>query len=411
MQNPNDISQIETAAAEFSPIQIEPTEQFHVPKLEPIEPIEHLHKALDGLPDDWDSPSPTQAPQPLRFSFSGSGKDYLSLWLTNWILTILTVGIYSAWAKVRRLQYIHQNTQLGGFAFGFHGEATKILVGRIIGIALIIASNLTNVFGIELAGTFTFLFFALFPWLYRSSIRFYSRNSSYRNVRFRFGNTSKSMYWLYFKSVLIVVFSAGFAFPYVVYKLRRYRIENSSWGNNQFKFTSTASAFFGIYILNIVVTILVVVGLVALSFALASPWIDDITKELANLDNETDQTKVLVVVGLYFLFIYAVYMLGRVLTQDMIFKESWNHIAIGRSRFSCDLSVVRLYFIRCGCFIASVLTLGLFIPYSHMIISKRRIESISVTPSHDFDVAQATLDDDTTRSAEVAGMFDIDIGW
>ena len=371
---------------------------------------ESLHKALDGQPDDWNTIHPT-AITPLRFSFSGHGKDYLSLWLTNWILTIVTLGIYSAWAKVRRLQYVHQNTQLGGFAFGFHGEPKKILIGRIIGVALILISNATNIFGAKLAGAFSLIFILAFPWLYRSSIRFYTRNSSYRNVRFRFVGTAKGMYSLYFKSALIIIFTAGLAFPYVVYRLRRYRIEHSRWGNNTFQFTSSAGAFFGIYILNIVVTALVMLGLAAIAFASASPWLKDFNKDLNHVMTQPTQTQVLILIGLYLLFIYTVYMIGRVLTQDMIFKESWNHIAIGKSRFACDLSIVRLYFIRYGCFIASLLTLGIFIPFAHMIITKRRIESITVTPSHDFDVVQATLDDDTTRSAEVADMLDIDIGW
>ena len=382
------------------------------PSLATPEPLgdESLHKALDGRPDDWDAIHPA-ATVPLRFSFSGRGKDYLSLWLTNWILTIVTLGIYSAWAKVRRLQYVHQNTQLGGFAFGFHGEPKKILIGRIIGISLILISNATNIFGAKLAGFFSLIFIMAFPWLYRSSIRFYTRNSSYRNVRFRFVGTAKTMYGIYIKSALLVIFTAGLAFPYVVYRLRRYRIEHSRWGNNTFQFTSSAGAFFGIYILNIVVTALVMLGLVALAFASASPWLKGLDKDLSHAMTQPTQTQILIVIGIYLLFIYMVYMIGRVLTQDMIFKESWNHIAIGKSRFACDLSIVRLYVIRYGCFIASLLTLGVFIPFAHMIITKRRIESITVTPSHDFDVAQAALDEDTTRSAEVADMFDIDIGW
>lgn len=374
-------------------------------------PAESLDKALDGQPDDWSTRAPAAA-QPLRFSFSGRGRDYLSLWLTNWIFTIATLGVYSAWAKVRRLQYVHQNTQLGGFAFGFHGEPKKILIGRIIGVALIVLSNATNVFGVQLAGFFSLLFIAVFPWLYRSSIRFYTRNSSYRNVRFRFVGTSKNLYGIYLKGALLVVLTAGIAFPYVSYRLRRYRIEHSRWGNNAFQFNSSAGAFFGIYILNVVVTAVMFFVFIGLALLLASPFIADFTKEVQDsFAHKIDSSTMLAIAALYLLFIYLTYMISRVLTQDMIFKEVWNHTSIGQSRFACDLSVVRLYFVRYGCFVASLLTLGLFIPFAHMIITRRRIESITFTPSHDFDVTQAALDEDTTRSAEVADMLDIDIGW
>lgn len=380
------------------------------PKTAPFDATASLQKAIDGLPDDW-AAAPLVNSAPLRLSFSGRGRDYLSLWLTNWILTIVTLGIYSAWAKVRRLQYIHQNTQLGGYAFGFHAAPTKILIGRIIGLVLIGISHWSGQINEKTAGASSVVFLLVFPWLYRAAIRFYSRHSSYRNVRFRFIATNRETYWLFFTSILWVVLSAGFAFPYVVYRLRRYRVNHTRWGNNAFEFTSSAGAFFGIYILNIVVTLVVMGGLTALLVGFGAHWFKGMDKEIADVMNEKDQFKLMIAGALYFLFIYIVYMIGRVLTQDLIFKESWSHISINKSRFNCDLSIPHLYFIRMGCFLASFATLGFFIPFAHMIIAKRRIESVTFTPAHDFDVMQATLDDDTTRAAEVADMLDIDVGW
>ncbi|TDR31841.1 YjgN family protein [Hydromonas duriensis] len=368
------------------------------------EPISTLHKALDGKPDDWQSDQPVK---PLRFTFSGRGRDYLSLWLINWIFTIATLGIYSAWAKVRRLQYVHQNTQLAGYAFGFHGEAQKILIGRIIGIGLIMLSNSMNWISTELTGTFTLCLILMFPWLYRSSIRFYTRNTSYRNIRFKFTGTSKRIYGIYVTNILLLLFTLGFAFPYTVYRLRRYRVNNSNWGHNSFNFSSSTGAFFRIYILSFITTILILAGVGIAVFFSATSAIEKIAEGI----NNENENIYFIFVGLYALFIYAVYMVAHLLTQDMIYKESWNHINIGPTRFSCDLSIPRLYLIRIGCFLASIATLGIFIPFAHMIITKHRIESISVIPSHDFDVMQAILDEDTTRSAEVADMFDIDIGW
>ena len=52
-----------------------------------------------------------------QFEFSGKGGEYFRIWIVNLALTILTLGIYSAWAKVRRLQYFHRNTALIGNSF------------------------------------------------------------------------------------------------------------------------------------------------------------------------------------------------------------------------------------------------------------------------------------------------------
>src|SRR5450755_3739467 len=79
------------------------------------------------------------APQPVRFT--GSGAEYFGIWIVNLLLTIVTIGIYSAWAKVRRLQYFYRHTELAGSSFDFHGNPIKILIGRIVALVMLFAYN------------------------------------------------------------------------------------------------------------------------------------------------------------------------------------------------------------------------------------------------------------------------------
>jgi uncharacterized membrane protein YjgN (DUF898 family) len=116
------------------------------------------------------------------------------------------------------------------------------------------------------------------------------------------------------------------------------------------------------------------------------------------------------IIGLILAF-FLLYKVATSITQDWVFKVSWNHTRIEKSQFSCDLNVLTLYAIRLICFALSLISLGFFTPFAQMIIAKRRMESLSLQPAHDFDLQQATLDDDTTRSAEVAEMMDFDISW
>src|ERR1700684_1505521 len=96
---------------------------------------------MDKVPG---SPSSSQAaapiaPEPLHFT--GSGGEYFGIWIVNLLLTIVTLGIYSAWAKVRRLQYFYRHTELAGSSFDFHGSAARILIGRVIALVMLIAYN------------------------------------------------------------------------------------------------------------------------------------------------------------------------------------------------------------------------------------------------------------------------------
>ena len=71
----------------------------------------------------------------LPFEFRGNGGEYFRIWIVNLLLTIVTLGIYSAWAKVRRLRYFYGNTFVDGHSFEYHGQPLAILKGRLIVVA------------------------------------------------------------------------------------------------------------------------------------------------------------------------------------------------------------------------------------------------------------------------------------
>jgi uncharacterized membrane protein YjgN (DUF898 family) len=387
-----------------NPAPVNPADSTQTPA-----PFNAFERAMDGKADDWTS---QPAAQPLRFSFSGRGRDYLSLWLSNWILTIATLGIFSAWAKVRRLQYVHQNTLLGGSAFGFHGAPASILIGRIIAIALLIFINLSSIFeNIAVLGvasaSFTLILYIAYPFFIYSSMRFYSRNSSYRNVRFQFKGDLGELYVIYILGGLLTTFTFGLGYPYLAYRVRRYHVENNHWGNNKMAFNANKSMFFWIYFLHSILTLVLYAFVVGLGIAMGMDF-----DALRQLDIQADDAKWVALVFVVLLLMFVVlYRVATAITQDLIFKASWNSTTIGKSRFACDLNIIALYFIRFACLIASFVTLGLFTPYAQMIITKWRINSLTLTPAHDFDLTKAQLDKDNTKTAELSDMMGFDISW
>ena len=96
----------------------------------------------EGVPPAPDSVAPVPLfPGPDPFiaepvSFTGTGAEYFKIWIVNLALTIVTLGVYSAWAKVRRLQYFYRHTRLAGAGFDYHGDPIAILKGRIVGLVL-----------------------------------------------------------------------------------------------------------------------------------------------------------------------------------------------------------------------------------------------------------------------------------
>ncbi|HET7062745.1 MAG TPA: DUF898 family protein, partial [Rudaea sp.] len=89
-------------------------------------------------PPPASAPAATPAPAPIehQFEFRGAEREYFNIWIVNLALTILTLGIYSAWAKVRTERYFYANTRVAGTPFEYLARPLPILKGRIIAFTL-----------------------------------------------------------------------------------------------------------------------------------------------------------------------------------------------------------------------------------------------------------------------------------
>ena len=57
--------------------------------------------------------------------FSGSGGEFFRVWIVNLLLTILTLGFYTPFARRRTAQYFYSHTLVGEQPAGVHGAAAQ----------------------------------------------------------------------------------------------------------------------------------------------------------------------------------------------------------------------------------------------------------------------------------------------
>lgn len=144
--------------------------------------------------------------------FRGNGSEYFGIWIVNLLLSILTLGIYSAWAKVRTNQYFYSNTLVDGHSFGYHAVPMQILKGRILAIGLFVLYNLLSAVNPILALAGILLFAVLLPWIIVVALRFRLRMTSYRNVRFAFrGDVGEAFIYYMMLPGLVITASAMLA--------------------------------------------------------------------------------------------------------------------------------------------------------------------------------------------------------
>ncbi|VAX05201.1 Thymidylate kinase, partial [hydrothermal vent metagenome] len=124
------------------------------------------------------------------FSFTGNAKEYFGIWIVNLFLSVITIGIYTAWAKVRRVRYFYGNTHLDGHNFEYHANPKSILIGRIIVLGFLLLLNVLSAIT-PFALLLLVPYLIAFPWIINKSMRFNARVTSYRNIRFNFAGS----YW------------------------------------------------------------------------------------------------------------------------------------------------------------------------------------------------------------------------
>lgn len=126
--------------------------------------------------------------QPINriFEFNGKGGEYFSIWIVNVVLTILTLGFYSAWATVRTKQYFYGNTKLDGVSFQYLAEPKQILKGRILASLIFVSYYAAALFYPTAAVMILLALLALGPVFLIWSMSFQLRNSAYRHVSFLF---------------------------------------------------------------------------------------------------------------------------------------------------------------------------------------------------------------------------------
>ncbi|WP_019277976.1 YjgN family protein [Vibrio coralliilyticus] len=126
--------------------------------------------------------------------FKGKGGEFFGIWIVNVLLTIITFGIYSAWAKVRTKRYFYGNTYVDNDNFEYHAEPMQILKGRLVAVAVLLVWAVANGFFPAVSVALLLVFYIALPWLLWSNARFDAAMTSYRNVHFSFDSSLKDAY-------------------------------------------------------------------------------------------------------------------------------------------------------------------------------------------------------------------------
>ena len=346
------------------------------------------------------------APTVHPIHFHARTGEYFRIWIVNTVLTILTAGIYSAWAKVRTTRYLYASTEVDGGRFDYHASPQTILRSRAIA-AVLLGLYVGAGYFAPLAANLVFLLLVLAtPVLLVWARRFALRNTSYRNVRFSFGGEAGEAARILLGYGLLSVITLGLAYPYARWLRYRFLVDGSWWGNQSLRTTVGARSFYGAYL---------VAGLLGLlGFLVAMAAVGFVGWQLAGEAGASEDPElampqwllITLVIGFYLLLVPAWGWLQAALLRRVLDTTS-----VGKHRLRASFSPAREAWILTTNLLAIAASLGLLIPWAKLRLYRYRLAHLEVeTEGSLADAAVRMGDDPSATGEEIGEFFDFDFG-
>lgn len=349
------------------------------------------------------APAP-EAPRDHGLEFRGSGPEYFRIWIVNLLLSILTLGIYSAWATVRNRRYLYGSTYLMDSAFDFHATGGQVLRGRLIAVAAVLAWVAAGQWAPPLQALLVLVLLPVLPWLVVQARRFRTFNTSWRNVRFGFDRAYGEAYKVFLLWPLTIPLTVGLIYPYILFRQQRFLADNARFGRERFRLDTGPGFFFGlIFGIGAVAFVAYVVLMVAFAGSMA-----------AGTQGGPGEPGPLGQAGLvaFVIGFYGILVAARVAYRTFALNHVWSHARLGGAGFALQLRFGRMLWITLSNVALIVLTVGLFTPFAKVRMLRYMVSQATVTVADD-DIRAIEADAAAATSAagdEVADAFDLDVG-
>lgn len=354
------------------------------------------------------------------FRFDGDANEYFRIWVVNLFLSVITLGVYSAWAKVRKKRYLYGNTWVAGANFDYHGNPVSILKGRAIAVAVFLAYTLLDDFFPKVAYVLLIGAIGVMPWLVLRTLQFNALNSSYRHLRFhfhgRYPEALAAMVPLAVWPMLGLVVALGgvtpdtasrardmwllaaptlafFAvYPLVVGSLRRYHLNHLAYGDARFSLEVPIGRFYAIYFKAAVLFMgaSMLAGLTILMFPGGMGTALAVTYQ-----------------AMYLLIGAATFAYTRSRIANLVFNAARVQ---GGVRFESTLSAKALGKMYFQNIVAIAATVGLAVPWAVIRTARYRAECLFLACDDDPAGALAGISRPVAAAGdEIADVFDVDV--
>ena len=347
--------------------------------------------------------------------FSGSGGEFFRVWIVNVLLTVVTFGFYTPFARRRTAQYFWGHTVVADSPLEFTAQQRKMVVGFLLLAGLYLAFKLAAETGQDTVVSLMMLAGAILaPYFWGSAMRFRLNATRWRGVRLQFTATWPEVYFASWPLFVLALTWAG------VFMVADAMI---SPGSTRRQMAAAAGPILGAVGVGLLVAVLCVIRLefnyksllVAKARIGGQPgrwkpvfgdfvriWLATVAVFIgclllvavllvatlggfgALLPRETERMGLMAVLLMLVMFVAAVFILflasgpARAYREARMHQLVWNNIGVSHmARFKCDLRVGHYVMLRVKNIFLTLFTLGLYRPFA--LVSEYRMKVDSVT--------------------------------
>jgi uncharacterized membrane protein YjgN (DUF898 family) len=361
---------------------------------------------------------------------------------------LVTLSLYTPWARARKLRYFHGNTLVDGHPLAFHGDPKKMFRGYLLVGAMVVVYSVAGQFS-PTAGLIAFLILAaVWPALLKSSLQFRLANTSWRGLRFRFTGSVRGAYEallpLFVPSAIILGLVSmtdpeqqpppdwfGWAMlsvfalmllvgPWLWWRFKKYQHDHYAYAGLETQFKASVGSFFGVFLKTAGVTVasmlaggllvgvvIAIGGAIAAAVGLAGAgWGGLMENKGLLLLLVALAVPLFALAMLAFYGVWIPYFTSRM--QNLVWSKTGNR----EFRFQSHLTFRSSLKLTFKNWLLIGLTLGLYWPFAAVAMARLKLQAMAVLTRVD---PQALINRSKTHEGDAAGdaagdLFGVDIG-
>ncbi|HAT40867.1 MAG TPA: DUF898 domain-containing protein [Rheinheimera sp.] len=331
--------------------------------------------------------------------FTGDAAEFFRIWIVNILLSIVTLGIYSAWAKVRTNQYLYSHTKIAGHAFRYLANPIQILKGRLIAVAIFALIAVLNHFNPLVSLGVSLLMLFAFPWLLLQSLRFKMRMTSYRNVRFGFHGSYGGFLKYFIGLPVLSVFTMYLLMPYALKRMDEYVYNNVSYGGRRSTLSLEAGTYYSTAFKIIGMSFAIVIAMVIA--VMITAVVGSMMGEIAS------QVLSFIVAGAFYI---GLAVISRAMWTCVIRNYTYNNLKVEQlATFESNMEVISYSKLLFTNTLLVAFTLGLAYPWALIRLQQYRASCTTVLLSEEIERLTDPLQQDSSAFAEEASdLYDVD---